>query len=364
MSLQPVYDPETEGYVYHVVPTYQTESISDFTSESESAMSGMTIQSDEVSGYFITHHGRQQPASESALRWMPSDNTRRDILRHVVEKYMFGNNYLGPVREMLNSEAGGEYHVLEIGTRSGTWVQEMALEFPHVQFRSVDVAPLVLHAPRSNIVFEVYDLSEGIPAEDNSQDIVFINSGVELAKNYRALLLEAHRVLRPGGLIHIREFVLGLWDREDYSKPAVETNPAGCRVFELMGESLTRYGAQVDVCDKLHQLLSPGSELWRDAGKPGGFERIFPTVKMIPLRPHPGHPCAARIDPQMIWLIAHFHGVCARDSVSLLCDAGLGDEEANALVEEMLEESKDPEKCSFIRWNAVHATKMFTTYCD
>lgn len=56
----------------------------------------------------------------------------------------------------------------------------MAAEFPHVQFQSLDVVPITAHAPRPNIVFEVYDITTGLLLEDNSQDIVFVNVALEL----------------------------------------------------------------------------------------------------------------------------------------------------------------------------------------
>jgi hypothetical protein len=56
----------------------------------------------------------------------------------------------------------------------------MATEFPHVQFRSLDVAPIIAHNPRPNIIFEVYDFTEGLLLEDTSQDVVFLNMVMEI----------------------------------------------------------------------------------------------------------------------------------------------------------------------------------------
>lgn len=56
----------------------------------------------------------------------------------------------------------------------------MAAEFPHVQFRSLDLAPIMAHTPRVNIVFEVYDMADGLLLEENSQDVVFVNMAIEL----------------------------------------------------------------------------------------------------------------------------------------------------------------------------------------
>jgi hypothetical protein len=50
----------------------------------------------------------------------------------------------------------------------------MAKDFPHVQFTSVDNTPLVPHIPRRNIVFEVYDLYNGIAEQGGTFDVVHL----------------------------------------------------------------------------------------------------------------------------------------------------------------------------------------------
>jgi hypothetical protein len=59
----------------------------------------------------------------------------------------------------------------------------MATEFPHVRFRSLDLAPIIAHVPRPNITFEVYEFTEGLLLKDASQDIVFLNVVVELVSS-------------------------------------------------------------------------------------------------------------------------------------------------------------------------------------
>jgi hypothetical protein len=51
-------------------------------------------------------------------------------------------------------------------------VQEMASEFPHAQFISLDLVPMIPHVPRPNITFEVYDLYAGLAEPDESFDII------------------------------------------------------------------------------------------------------------------------------------------------------------------------------------------------
>ena len=51
----------------------------------------------------------------------------------------------------------------------------MAVEFPHVDFISVDTIPLVPHAQSPNLLgYEVYDLYNGIAEADESFDLVHV----------------------------------------------------------------------------------------------------------------------------------------------------------------------------------------------
>lgn len=58
----------------------------------------------------------------------------------------------------------------------------MSKEFPHAQFLSVDVAPIVDHIPRANITFEVYDLASRILEADESFDLVRIEHVTEIVR--------------------------------------------------------------------------------------------------------------------------------------------------------------------------------------
>ncbi|KAG9098009.1 hypothetical protein FS749_004933 [Ceratobasidium sp. UAMH 11750] len=295
MPAIPFYDPDTNGFVYHVEPDahqFYSESVSGISSETESSEeSGVTIGTDDLPAYFVQRHGRPQPAGNNTVWWFPADNTRRFILRHFLESYIHGGNYAPVVKEMLPLGSRWTYHALELGTRDGTWVQEMATEFPHVQFRSVDMAPIMSHIPRSNIVFEVYNFSEGLLLDDSSQDVVFLNVVFELVKDYPALIREAYRVLRPGGLIHIRDFDIILYDPKNPSQPARHTNPAGCHILDTIRVALAQAGLDPQTFDQLgHWLASePNGE--------EGFEGIQDMTKMFPFFPHESAICGHKVDP-------------------------------------------------------------------
>ncbi|KAJ1301978.1 hypothetical protein OPQ81_000814 [Rhizoctonia solani] len=366
MTTYRLYDPTAGSLVYYVAPNSQpsgTDVESEIESEAESTDSGLTINSGNISGYFIERHGRRQPASENAIRFFPSDNARRYILRHIIGKYLFNGNCSRLVKDMLTGDPRRKFNLLELGTRDGTWAQDMATEFPNAQIRSLDVVPLMAHAPRSNISFEAYDFATGLLLNDSSQDIVFINVATELVKDYRRLLREVHRVLRPGGIIHMREYNLRMWDPEDNPRSIQVLKPASCRANYIARGVLQELGGEPDICDKIPLWLAPSSSTWSHLGpnEPKGFGRIETIMKAYPTYPHNNHTCASKLNPQIVPVLAHYATMTARDMFGILRDGGMTIEEANGIIDASIDELKDPRKCTLSRLYCIQAVKRSRT---
>ncbi|QRV97630.1 methyltransferase domain protein [Ceratobasidium sp. AG-Ba] len=345
MGVFAYYDTETDGTVYHVIPSPESESTpSSVYSETESSPSGVTIESDDMPGYFVLHHGRQHPADDQIAKWFPSDNIRRYTIQYLIMKHIFGGDYVGPVKEMLAPVQGRERQALELGTRTGTWIQAMATQFPHVQFRSVDVIPMMPHIPR-----------QGLTLENKSQDVVFLNHIMELTRDYRALLREVYRVLRPGGLIYINDFNPGIWDRENVTLHARRTNPIGCHLLDLVRQRISSFGVDPDTCDKLPEWLAQGSDVWTEGQ--GGFKEIESIIPSFPAYPHDGFSCMDSVEPKMVPYFRHIALMSGRDFIGLLKDLGMKSEEAEKLIEDTIEELKRHEGCAMFKGYCIHAIK-------
>jgi hypothetical protein len=154
-----------------------------------------------------------------------------------------------------------------------------------------------------------------------------------------------------------------MWDPEDLSKPTRLTNPIGCHCVDLTCDAMKKHGADPDICDKLSHVLSPESETWKDSNCASGFEQIHTEIKTPRIYPHAGYSCATDMDPHMIPLLGHLYVMLMRDSACLLCDAGLEPKEANSLIEAMIEELKDPERCPSFKLYTVYATKPRDDVC-
>ncbi|KAG9089105.1 hypothetical protein FRC06_001716 [Ceratobasidium sp. 370] len=149
-----------------------------YSSTSMASGSAETLASSTVQDYFLEVDGRMFPSDVNVAISLPQDSAevQRCLDHHQVFKMILGAKYWGPVEQVLAPTPGEteRKRVLDMVTAEGSWVQEMAQQFPQVDFISVDNVPLTSHIPRSNIAFEVYDLYNGFAAPDSSFDMVHI----------------------------------------------------------------------------------------------------------------------------------------------------------------------------------------------
>ncbi|QRV92915.1 methyltransferase domain protein [Ceratobasidium sp. AG-Ba] len=363
MGVFSYYDEESDATLYYVVPSpnlsnTEVSTTAYFDTETTTS-SGETIESDDLPGYFVLHHGRQQPASENLAKFFPTDNIRRYVLHYLVANSLFGGDYDGPVRKVLAPHEEITRHALELGTKTGTWVQSMATQFPHVQFLSVDVIPMISHTQRPNVVFEVYDFTEGIMLEDGSQDAVFLNFIMERVRDYPALLREVHRVLRPGGLIHICDYSAYIWDPEDLSVHATRTSPMACRNANMVCEQVSKYGIDLDAFDKIPGWLASGSSLWGpEANENVGFEEVRTILRAYPLHPHEGYPCMSLLEHRIAQFEQYLAITATRDTFGVLRDSGMDEKDAEEQVERVVNEMKQHKHCSRAKKYRIHALKI------
>lgn len=181
--------------------------------------------------YFRDVGGRLYPVDPDIPVFMPQDEqeTRRLDHEHNALKLVIGRNYVGPVDFHLRNEPRfPRKRVLDIGTQQGTWsvshiyctlrpitshtpapslydpngyltcalsrVQEMASEFPHVEFVSLDLSPMAAHTPRENVAFEVYNFHSGLAEPDASFDVAHMRHTASKVTTIYMIQLILHRL--------------------------------------------------------------------------------------------------------------------------------------------------------------------------
>ncbi|KAG8953835.1 hypothetical protein FRC04_001465 [Tulasnella sp. 424] len=153
------------------------------------------------------------------------EHGRLDI-QHEMLKVALGGLYMRPaapaVRRALSSrKEDGSPMVLDIGTGSGSWVVDMAKQYPHAEVVGMDLAPpnfatyerplavmlktiiiRKLSAPPSNVRIECDDANLGLSQYfPESFDVVHCRCITTGIINYRGLLEQIYNVLRPGGVL-------------------------------------------------------------------------------------------------------------------------------------------------------------------
>lgn len=105
----------------------------------------------------------------------------------------------------------------------------MAQEFPHARVVALDFVRKMEDQLPSNLTFELHDMNDGLASFYDSYDIVHARCVGGGLKSYRALLDEAYKCLKPGGVAIFLEGDLDLFeeDQKTIVEPASEENPNG-----------------------------------------------------------------------------------------------------------------------------------------
>ncbi|KAG9087631.1 hypothetical protein FRC06_002449 [Ceratobasidium sp. 370] len=171
--------------------------------------------------FFHDIGGRMYPLDPELPIFFPQDELESHRLdhQHLALKFCIGSNYVGPVALHLQHDPQGpRKRVLDVGTQQGSWVQEMATEFPRAEFVSLDVSPMAAHIP--------------------------------------PLIRELHRVLKPGGLFLSGELENEAYGAADPDKPLGDAVPRLSRGLRLLREALAAQGVMHDAGRRLPGMLA------------------------------------------------------------------------------------------------------------
>ena len=99
--------------------------------------------------------------------------------------------------------------VLDVGCGTGPVIARLHEKYPEKHYVGLDLTPAMIEVALaknlSNAEFVVGD-AENLPFEDASFDAVLCSNSFHHYPNPEAFLREAHRVLRPGGKLVLRDY--------------------------------------------------------------------------------------------------------------------------------------------------------------
>lgn len=327
-----------------------------------------TLSSTEAAEYFHSLHGFQYVTDENLPLVFPTDSIteRIDIIYNVITKVCQGDKSVPAAAEELLEQGGLNgrgARVLDLVTSSGTWAHDIVNVYPTAELVSLDVKPLAALVPHPRIKFEVYDLYAGIAEPDASFDLVHARQCVYLTKDYNFLLREMHRVLKPGGMLVLGEIPAQAYEVDNPSVP-IHSSPRRVEAIQLMRKAQTAQGVDLVAYDDLSSRLDPGHPMWENQPQDHTTKNDHRTVRGFhTVTTHTHHiPNAPWSTDERQRIIGGLAQVMFEQTWKALLPImqimGHSKEDAEAFVDRLLEEVKDPRYRSYAKYKVWCARKI------
>ncbi|KAL9117532.1 MAG: hypothetical protein Q9187_005932 [Circinaria calcarea] len=148
-----------------------------------------------------------QPSS--VLQADSSELDRLDLQHHIVTLLLDGELHLAPLENPKK--------ILDIGTGTGIWAIEMADRFPGATVVGTDLSPTQPTWVPDNVRFEINDVESDWHYKENSFDYIHVRFMVGSISDWRGLIRQSFKHLKPGGYLEIQELDPRLASDDDSS---------------------------------------------------------------------------------------------------------------------------------------------------
>ncbi|CAG8551462.1 2426_t:CDS:2, partial [Ambispora leptoticha] len=139
---------------------------------------------------------------------MPCDIPEKERLQtqHELYKIIWNSNFSSPIHEKLQE---GGMRVLDIGCGSGTWILDMAKEYPASTFLGIDIMEISSNIIQpSNAGFLQFNVLNGLPFPNETFDFIYQRFlwAAFTSKQWIQLIHEYIRITKKGGMIELMDF--------------------------------------------------------------------------------------------------------------------------------------------------------------
>ncbi|KAI0756516.1 hypothetical protein C8Q80DRAFT_1129062 [Daedaleopsis nitida] len=191
---------------------------------------------------------------------LPADDEEFERLdyQHIMFTEAMGK-YPPPLAEIMADDTPGVTKTcVDLGCGSGSWILDVARDFPHCSAVAVDLVPMQdLHMP-PNCRSEVDDINLGLQHFYGSFNVAharLVSSGI---RDYKGLIDEMAQTLRPRGLMQVVEFDFRVYDvRKRPIMPGrlEEDTPWIARWMNLANVAVEQRGGEPDAANHLHAWM-------------------------------------------------------------------------------------------------------------
>ncbi|GJE88807.1 methyltransferase domain-containing protein [Phanerochaete sordida] len=189
----------------------------------------------------------------SEIYRLPADEEELERLdqQHAMFREIMGK-YPPPIFEVLADTPGQVKTVVDLGCGSGSWIVDVARDFPNCSCVAVDLIPMQIIDIPPNCRSEVDDINLGLQhfyGEFNVAHARLISTGI---RDYKGLVDQISHVLKPGGLIDLTEFDFRVYDFDKQPIPiTVDASPLA-RWFHLALRAVQMQGGEPDAANHLY----------------------------------------------------------------------------------------------------------------
>ncbi|KAG8924777.1 hypothetical protein FRC02_010200 [Tulasnella sp. 418] len=302
--------------------------------------------------------------SQSDNYMLPADDvehTRLDIQHDLLKLHLRG---LYPAVDLVRAALSPQHSpcpaVLDIGTGSGRWVLEMAMEFPHAEVVGLDLAPPTLKGINNipaNCRFEVDNVNLPLDHYESTFDLVHVR-GVELGiTDYNVLLYNIARTLKPGALLILIGGYPQLVDENFEPLPvALEGQPRFTWIQRVFGEVYSALLARAD-------NAVDSKQFWKKwlADNPNYEDAVFKD-EYIPMCPW-----EKGLDERQTYVAElmryNFSTILYSYKPLLLLD-GTPSDVADQMIENAIRELRELKARGYVRWTYVWVHRTLAPWVE
>ncbi|KIP11739.1 hypothetical protein PHLGIDRAFT_63365 [Phlebiopsis gigantea 11061_1 CR5-6] len=192
---------------------------------------------------------------------LPADDEELDRLdkQHIMFKEVMGA-YPPPLYEALANTPGVHKSCVDLGCGSGSWILDVARDFPHCTAVAVDLVPMqVLFFDCRNMPpncrSEVDDVNLGLQHFYNEFEVSharLVSSGI---RDYAGFVDQISMTLKPGGLVDLTEFDFRVYGLDKRPIPIDDRASAIARWMHLAHQAVQQQGGEPDAANHLYEWV-------------------------------------------------------------------------------------------------------------
>ncbi|KJA28623.1 hypothetical protein HYPSUDRAFT_34078 [Hypholoma sublateritium FD-334 SS-4] len=266
---------------------------------------------------------------------------------------IMGGKFVPPMAAVMADDVAGETKAcLDLGCGSGSWIMEVARQFPNCNAVAVDLIPMQSPTMPQNLRSEIDDINLGLEHFYGDFNVVharLISSGI---KDYHLLIDQISRVLRPGGLIDVSEFDFHMYDKHhrriESSSIKQFNEPWWSQWITYLRSTIRNIGGDTDAATNLHEWIANNPR----------FEDVVYREFFIPAVPpprdeHKPNERLRQFEEKMKEDVVGFLGATR----PLLLGSGFQEEMINRLETNCLQELEERKIPQFTRLQCVYARR-------